>query len=107
MDIKKFMYQKLHDSILKSINFNCQAKQILIFIEPNDLYFENTSLITIFGNGVKFIEINSKEPWGESVFINEIVYDDSNSSIAKLKIEMQSGDLVLMEAELINVEINK
>lgn len=62
----------------------------------------------IFISGLKKLNMTSDHPWGNSVSINRFLECDlPKDKTHKLSIEMQSGDLILIEAEVIKLPIKE
>lgn len=81
---------KYHDSLLKDFAFQWEEGIVKIHVLSND-GLENLKM-----ENIKKIEIPRNYPWGKSNLINEISY-----SSPFLKIEMQSGDIIQIEGDLI------
>jgi hypothetical protein len=96
-DFNLFNLQKLHDAILISIDLKWKEKEVTVVIQTNEASFKEMPLLIIKAEKTKRAEVNLNDPWGRSIYINGVEYFDG--SPAKLNIEMQSGDLILFEAE--------
>ena len=58
----------------------------------------NSETEEVCGNGVTLLNVPHQEEWGPSVSVNEITYSKMPDDINELKIEMQSGDVITIQA---------
>jgi hypothetical protein len=85
----------MHDWMLMKIEFDWQAARVTVFLE--DSTCTGRSLIA---EGVHDMHIPRKNEWGPSVNVNEVHEIESMSSgLHRLKIEMQSGDVIQIVAQ--------
>ena len=80
----------LHDLILTQVTLDWVKGTIQIILS-NDYSQQTTS---ISGEDVTAFEYSRKHPWGPSPCVNE-VHIEVGAGFATLKIEMQSGDLLV------------
>ena len=81
---------KLHDSILKSIEYTWEHQEVIF---SGESYSEQGKEFSLEFRGVSLIEIPHENQWGPSASINEFT---STNDI--YLIEMQSGDLIKVKA---------
>ncbi|KHT14765.1 hypothetical protein [Pectobacterium brasiliense] len=56
--------------------------------------------VVIKANGVKLLNIPKSDEWGESASVNEVIEFDRNPyGFERIKIEIQSGDVIEIVAE--------
>lgn len=83
----------LHDALVVNLRLDWGAAileiDLLVFSQKG----KEASPHTLLFSGVSNFEAPRKSPWGESVSINSVEQTDSGC-----KIEMQSGDLLVVEA---------
>ena len=91
LDIGK---EQLHDSLVKDILIDREDESIVIRIATAEYYYPETRRASIIAEKVSSFTCPVKNPWGRSCSINEVVKNGS-----RLKIEMQSGDIIVIEAE--------
>lgn len=87
----------MHDWTLQEIYVNwASASAKIEFLDSE------SKKRTINIEGLIFINSPRKNPWGESVSVNEVVRATSNEGRFMLSIEMQSGDTIELEAAFIS-----
>lgn len=84
-----------------------------IFLGLNFLWLEGTCILkfkdsasterSIFSVGVRSLVVPKLEDWGESVCVNKIEGPIYENGFELIKIEMQSGDQIVVEAAKINM----
>ncbi|AOR63394.1 hypothetical protein KU73_16420 [Pectobacterium wasabiae] len=85
----------MHDWILLSLLIDWGKGALII-----KLLNSNSEPVVIKANGVKLINIPKGDEWGESVSVNELIGLDRNSDgFERMKIEIQSGDVIEVVAE--------
>jgi hypothetical protein len=86
--------QNLHDWTLISINFEWRAGRVVVELE--DSAFVRRTLVA---ESVSLLDVPQDKPWGPSVSVNEVVEAQAESGSGRcLKIEMQSGDVIRIDA---------
>ncbi len=89
---------RLHDAMISVITMNWPAKlvhlSLVAFLEPE----ENAVPCTIEFSGVKDLRVPHTESWGPSIYINK-----AERNGERWLIEMQSGDVIAIEAEECNL----
>ncbi|AIK15188.1 putative RhsC immunity protein [Pectobacterium atrosepticum] len=85
----------MHDWTLLSLLIDWSKGELVI-----KLLNSNSEPVVIKASGVKLINIPKSDEWGESVSINEVIELDRNSyGFERMKIEIQSGDIIEIVAE--------
>jgi hypothetical protein len=88
--MENYNWEKFHDWIIGKMNIDWSRGTVLIQLDQVyhcDIVIENFKLVTI----------PKRLPWGESNYINHIVYLNDRNSGGQLEIEMQSGDVLKFE----------
>ncbi|KAA3439753.1 hypothetical protein [Rufibacter hautae] len=96
MDIQ---WNSLHDSSIKEISIDWEREILTIEISTTALSFPEIRRAFIKAENVTSLLCPMKSPWGKSKSINEVKQIGK-----KLKIEMQSGDTIVIEATLFKLE---
>jgi hypothetical protein len=86
--------EQLHDSIVKDILIDREEESVVIKITAAELYYPGIESISIIAEKARSFTCPMKSPWGRSSSINKLIKNGS-----RLKIEMQSGDTIVIEAE--------
>ena len=87
----------MHDWTLVSLLVNWKESSLIIKLLNN-----NSIPVDIVLEGIKSVSIPKWDEWGESVSINTVnVINDS--TYKTMEIEMQSGDIIKVIAESINI----
>ncbi|PTX10519.1 hypothetical protein C8N40_11720 [Pontibacter mucosus] len=86
--------EQLHDSIVKEILIDRKEESVVIRVTTAELYYPETEAISIIAEQASYFTCSMKNPWGRSCSINEVVKKGN-----RLEIEMQSGDIIMIEAE--------
>jgi len=91
----------MHDWTLIGINYTWEKKECV-------MKFKNCSskIVEFTAMDVKNIHIPHVEDWGESVSVNAVIGPIESNGALKLKIEMQSGDVISISAKSIDMGIN-
>lgn len=85
----------MHDWTLLSLLVDWREGQLVIKLLNN-----KSEQVLIKANGVKLINIPKSDEWGESVSVNEVIELGKNPhGFEKMKIEIQSGDVIEVVAE--------
>jgi hypothetical protein len=87
----------MHDWILIKIEFIWEIGEISILLR--DLKNRNKILVA---NGATNLLIPKLDNWGKSACINEVVFFN-NYNNQSIKLEMQSGDSIFIEADNIKL----
>lgn len=88
-------FKKLHDAVLLSIEHRWGEKRLRCVFLP--VSREPRPLTLIF-DGVTEVHIPAMEPWGASNSVNTVTCDDQRG-VFDFAIEMQSGDLIQINAK--------
>jgi len=84
----------MHDWTLKKIEFDWHAARVTIDLE--DSTYTTRSLIA---EGVQDLHVPRVNEWGPSVSVNEVSdIEPMSSGLHRLKVEMQSGDVIQIVA---------
>ena len=86
----------LHDAILKEINIIWKNGSASIIFHLNEIYAKENNLMTISITNIIDFHLPRLFPWGESIYVNEVSYDEGEK---KMEIEMQSGDIIKILAK--------
>lgn len=87
----KSKIEYLHDAILKEIRVGWEAGSVSIQFQLNEVYSKGGSLFVVLVSNLMNLQLPRMHPWGESIYVNEVLYDESEKQI---EIEMQSGDVI-------------
>lgn len=93
-----YSVKSMHDWTLRSIHVDWASGMVKIEVE------DSASLIRVVEvKDLLSIAIPKKSPWGKSVSVNEVTYGINEMTKKHLMIiEMQSGDLIKVEAGFIS-----
>jgi hypothetical protein len=86
----------LHDSILNSIHLDWESGDLRAQIQRD--HFD----ITVVAQSLISLDCPRHKPWDPSIYINSAVLDDGERA-QTLTIEMQSGDLIRIEAKHVSL----
>lgn len=95
------LWQNLHDATLVSLSLNWASGEARLELRAG---LSSAARLLIEADGTALLQCPRRCPWGESVSINE-VRGPINAPHAgmHLEIEMQSGDVLTLEAEAIRI----
>ncbi len=88
-------WRNLHDATLESLEFCWASGEARIRVRTGD---GTSSRYIVMASPVRFISCGRQMPWGRSVSINAVRGPTSTGDACVLEIEMQSGDLIRIEA---------
>ena len=91
----------MHDAIFIDFSFDWETSLLIVRCEPCDFceYKQGSlKLLEIHALSVLSLSITQKNDWGSSVFIYEVKLSATNNAYI-LSIEIQSGDVMLVEAQ--------
>jgi hypothetical protein len=93
----KSTWSQLHDATLIRIALLWEEGKFIVQLRTGSPSFPQVQILAVRG---QYLECPRRHPWGESVSINEIrgPLHTANGS-KRLEIEMQSGDVIVLEAE--------
>ncbi len=95
-------WQHLHDAILDRIEVSWGQGLIHLHIRVGG---SNDGSFCIKAEEALYLECPRRQPWGDSISINEVKELHGNGSATKrLEIEMQSGDLIIVEASIFRIQ---
>ena len=83
----------LHDATLQQLVVNWPASSVTVYFRTA------TGEAVMTGMGLRRLDLPRSEPWGPSVSVNQVVQRHGC-----LTIEMQSGDVVTIEAETFSID---
>ncbi len=92
-----------HDSRVGEINYNYASKS-LIFHLCLDSSSSIRREVELKANIVFSVELNSIEPWGPGIYINEVTLEDK-IEFKRLSIIINSGDIFVIDANLFEIII--
>ncbi|MCB9341360.1 MAG: hypothetical protein H6577_24820 [Lewinellaceae bacterium] len=84
----------LHDAILEDIKFNWENGGAIMSLKLHEPDADKSSRIKIFCQDVVLLNINRRFDWGKSIHVNEAIKLNRHT----IKIEMQSGDNIQIQA---------
>lgn len=86
---------EMHDWTLKRIEFDWHAARVTLDLEDS-----NCTMRTLIAEGVQDLQVPRFNEWGPSVSVNEVSeIVPMSSGSQRLKIEMQSGDVIQILAQ--------
>lgn len=89
-------WNSLHDATLETLEFRWASGEVLLRIRTGDVIQPH---VVVVCSSVRRLECGRRLPWGFSVSINEVRGPTSvEGEFACLEIEMQSGDILQIEA---------
>lgn len=88
-------WSALHDATLERVELVWDSGQALVHLRAD------TGALMIRALRTKRVECSRLEPWGSSVSVNEVrgPARSPDGSGQRLELEMQSGDLIVLEAD--------
>jgi hypothetical protein len=89
------LWNRLHDATLVSVNFDWATGSTVIALRTG---LPEAPSVAIMAEGTTILRFARKLPWGESVSINEVRGPAAHENGSRLEIEMQSGDVLELEA---------
>ncbi|HYD41356.1 MAG TPA: hypothetical protein VEB43_11055 [Anaeromyxobacter sp.] len=100
--MKAGTWSELHDATLESLEVRWSSGEVLVRLRTGDATRPRQLIVA---SGVCRLSCDRQMPWGFSVSINEVrgpAASANDTSI--LEIEMQSGDLVRIEAATFSLQ---
>ncbi|MGK3968046.1 hypothetical protein WMF01_46595 [Sorangium sp. So ce1667] len=89
-------WRSLHDATLQTIEFRWESGEVRLRVRAGDA--EQPQLVVV-ASSVRRLESDRQLPWGFSVSINEVRGPfPTDGEVACVEIEMQSGDVIRIEA---------
>ena len=100
-----FSWRSLHDAVVDEVSVTWgQRAKVKITLKPSKVYFASGVPIYIVGNRLRMLVCPQENPWGPSDFVNEVTERlGSAGETVSLNIEMQSGDVIALEAESFDI----
>jgi hypothetical protein len=96
-------WDDLHDAVLEEISVTWEELARVTFkMLPNEAYIKPRQIILLEGEGLRSLVCPQKNPWGPSDLVNSIS-EEGGGDYKRLDIEMQSGDVIRVEAESFDV----
>jgi hypothetical protein len=95
------VFDSLHDALFIDFSFDWETSSLIVRCEPCNFceYKQGTlKLLEIHALSVLSLSITQRNTWGSSVFIYEVKLSAANNAHV-LSIEIQSGDVMLVEAQ--------
>lgn len=89
----------MHDWIFEAIFVDWKQSRV-------QLCFENIDgqKVTILVEGMVDVHVPQKRPWGPSICVNSVAGPlDAGNGLRTLQIEMQSGDIISIVAQIFNM----
>ena len=98
MDNKRIEWSSLHDATLDAINVNWQSGTAIVNLAVE---IGTHRWAKVVAQDVSDMRCPRRRPWGESVSVNEV----KQLVPTTLDIEMQSGDVIHIEAKDFSLEL--
>lgn len=89
------LWDKLHDATLVSVQLDWATGTTVLALRTG---LPEAPTIAVTAEGTTQLRCPRKWPWGESVSISEIRGPTAHENGSRLEIEMQSGDVLEVEA---------
>jgi hypothetical protein len=93
MTSSSFEALQLHDAILHNLQLDFEAGTVTVHLEPVD-----SSERALAFSGVTGLHVPRTQPWGPSALVNTL----RQPSPHQYEIEMQSGDVLIIEAKAVS-----
>ena len=91
-------WRDLHDAVVESIVIGWDERAwVHINLAPSGAYLKPPRPLRLVGTELTHIECPQRNPWGPSDFVNGVEEKSVDGGI-RLEIEMQSGDVIVVEA---------
>jgi hypothetical protein len=84
----------LHDAVLERLQVDWSAATVTVELHPVP-----GEPIVLTAYGVRELRVDHWEPWGPSAFVNSTEIHEAAAGHLRLRLEMQSGDNILIVAE--------
>jgi hypothetical protein len=84
----------LHDAVLERLVLDWSTGMVSVDLHPVP---GDPIVLTAFG--VRELHVDRWEPWGPSAFVNSAELHEAGPGQIRLRLEMQSGDPILIVAE--------
>jgi hypothetical protein len=84
----------LHDAVLERLHVDWSAATVTVELHPVP-----GEPIVLTAYGVREVRVERWEPWGPSAFVNSAEIHEAAPGHVRLRLEMQTGDPVLIVAE--------
>ena len=94
---------KLHDATFVGFEFAWELGELRILLRKFDLEEKLIKDAAIVCRGVTVLRCDRHMPWGVSTSINRVV-SDQEDGIEWIEVEMQTGDLIRVEAASFSFE---
>jgi hypothetical protein len=88
----------LHDAVLERLHVDWSAATVAVELHPVP-----GDPIVLTAYGVRELRLDRWEPWGPSAFVNSAEVYESAPGQTRLRLEMQTGDAVLIVAEQFDI----
>jgi hypothetical protein len=92
----------LHDAILESCELQWSSGELILRIRTGDATHPRC---TIVASAVHRLACDRQLPWGFSISINRMIGPVIEHDASVLEIEMQSGDVIRIEASTFDLRI--
>ncbi len=103
-EVVKLDWRDLHDAVVESIVVGWDKFAWVHFnLAPNGAYVKPPRPLRLIGTELKHIECPQRNPWGPSDFVNGVEERKVDGG-TRLEIEMQSGDVIVVEATSFEVQ---
>lgn len=105
MKIEDFDLQNLHDAVLREISVKWEKRAYAeLDLRPNEAYISPSRPIVLKCERLTRLACPQQNPWGPSDCVNGATVKDAVGG-ARLEIEMQSGDVIVIEGESFDITI--
>lgn len=92
------LWSELHDATLESIQLDWPTGRVVLRVRTGS---PARPQVVITAAGTTELVCPRRHPWGASVSINEVRGPEPHDGGARLEIEMQSGDVLVLAAQMI------
>lgn len=96
----KSEYNKFHDATFLGCSFDWKSGDLKLLFKLCNEKHSNTYIVA---KNIKSFTCTREYPWGESVSVNELLLDELKATDYRMKLEMQSGDIIKIIANLFKI----
>ncbi|QDE91730.1 hypothetical protein BHS06_23635 [Myxococcus xanthus] len=103
MQIAKIGWARLHDATLVSVTMEWASGEAHIRVRLSE---EAARCAEIRVTGSTLLRCPREQPWGPSVSLNEVRLVSLHDARQRLEIEIQSGDVIELEGDAVELNID-
>ena len=102
-------WDDLHDAVLEEIAVTWgKLARVTVKMLPNEAYVKPSRPVLLVGEGLRNLVCPQRNPWGPSDFVNRVSeVDGGGAGSTRIEIEMQSGDVIHLEASSFEVVLEE